>query len=57
VTHLERTIQELNGVILAQQQRMDSLDQRFARLTVDLDAAMDEAREPRRLEDEKPPHY
>ena len=57
VTHLEHTLQELHTVILDQQQRIESFDQRMARLAAELDVAIDEAGHPRTLEDDKPPHY
>jgi uncharacterized coiled-coil protein SlyX len=55
--HLERIVQELNSVVLAQQQRLDRLELRHDRLASELQGVVDRGAEPRRLEDDKPPHY
>lgn len=55
LTHLERTVGELNSVVLDQQSRLAALEQRLARLALDVDTAG--AEPPRSLQDDKPPHY
>jgi uncharacterized coiled-coil protein SlyX len=58
VTHLQRTVQDLDGVVLAQQRQLDTLAQRLARLSGQLEANLSARGEPpRTLEDDKPPHY
>jgi uncharacterized coiled-coil protein SlyX len=57
ITHFERTLQDLNDVVLAQQQQLTALERRVTRLVSDLNALADKTQEVRRLEDDKPPHY
>jgi uncharacterized coiled-coil protein SlyX len=57
VTHLERTVAELNGVLLDHSYRVQAIEGRVKQLTADLNATIDDSRRPRRLEDDKPPHY
>jgi uncharacterized coiled-coil protein SlyX len=57
VTHLERTAQDLNDVLLAQQKRIEQLDQQMILLRGEVDRALTDTTQPPRLEDEKPPHY
>ena len=57
VTHLERTITDLNGVILAQQKSIDALERQLGRLTTDFNTAQSAQQEVRKPEDEIPPHY
>ena len=55
---LQRTVDDLNSVILEQQRRLEAHDSEFARLRgmfLNLSDAM--AEPPRKPEDEKPPHY
>ena len=58
LTFLQRTVDDLNGVILEQQRRLESHDLEWARLRATYANLVDSAGEaPRRPEDEKPPHY
>ncbi len=55
---LQRTVDDLNSVILEQQRRLEAHDNELARLRamfVNFNDSM--AEPPRRPEDEKPPHY
>ena len=58
LTFLQRTVDDLNGVILEQQRRLASQDRELARLRATFanlaDTIGDESRNPL---DEKPPHY
>ena len=56
-THFERTLADLNSVILEQQARLSALEQRLAMLTDEVNSVAAQAETPRRLEDDKPPHY
>ena len=57
VTHLERTVADLNGAILAQQKSIDSLQRKLGRLTTEFHTAHSAQAEERQPDDEKPPHY
>jgi uncharacterized coiled-coil protein SlyX len=58
VTYLQRTVDELNSVILEHQGRIDSQEKELARLRAMFTNLVDSIVEaPRRPEDEKPPHY
>jgi uncharacterized coiled-coil protein SlyX len=58
VTYLQRTVDELNSVILEHQRRIDSQEKELARLRALFTNLVDSIVEvPRRPEDEKPPHY
>lgn len=56
-THLQRTVGELDQVVLAQQKRLESLEGKVAAMRADLNAVSRSGGEERTLEDEKPPHY
>lgn len=58
VTHFERTIHDLNDALLGQQQQITALERRVTQLVAELASVADKTPEPpRRLEDDKPPHY
>ncbi len=57
VTHLQKTIQDLNEVIIEQGKRIDTMQREVRLLASDLRQVRDSSREPRRVEDEIPPHY
>jgi SlyX protein len=58
VTFLQRTIDDLNAVILEQQRRLESQDKELGLLRTAFSTLTDSIVEvPRRPEDEKPPHY
>jgi SlyX protein len=58
VTFLQRTIDDLNAVILEQQRRLESQDKELGLLRAAFSTLTDSIVElPRRPEDEKPPHY
>ncbi len=56
-THLQRTLGELDQVVLAQQRQIDTLSQRIASLAGDLNRLAGSEPEVRKPEDERPPHY
>jgi SlyX protein len=56
-THMQRTIQELDQVVIDQARRIDLLEREMRLLSSDLRTVRDATREPRRPEDELPPHY
>ena len=56
-THLQRTVETLNEVVIEQGKKIDRLEQRVAELVKQLGTVMDREHEPRSLEEEKPPHY
>jgi uncharacterized coiled-coil protein SlyX len=55
--HLQRSVQDLDKVILDQQKQLNSLRAQLSRLLLQLEQLADSGAEPRRLEEEKPPHY
>jgi uncharacterized coiled-coil protein SlyX len=58
LTFLQRTVEDLNAVILQQQRRLDSQEKELARLRATVSNVADSIAEPpRKPEDEKPPHY
>ena len=58
LTHMQRTLHDLDSVALDQQRQLDKLAQQLARMTLDMNSMQTggggEVRSP---EDEKPPHY
>lgn len=56
-THLQRVVDELNEVLIAQSRRIDQLERRVSQFVADVSAFTEPPAEPRKLEDEKPPHY
>jgi uncharacterized coiled-coil protein SlyX len=55
--HLQRTVGELDQVILAQQKQIEALEQKVAGLEGDLNSLSGSVADERKPEDEKPPHY
>jgi len=56
-THLQRTLGELDAVVLAQQKQIEAIEHRIGGLAADLGTLTDSIVEQRTPEDEKPPHY
>jgi uncharacterized coiled-coil protein SlyX len=56
-THLQRMVQELDQVVLAQQRRIEVLEAQVLRLAAGFVALSGPSEPPRTLEDERPPHY
>ncbi len=56
-THLQRTLQELDQVVVGQQRQLDTLEQAIQRLARDTEELAEAPVEPLDLEDERPPHY
>ena len=56
-THLQRTVDELNEVMIDQGRKIDSLERKLALLARQLGTLAEREVEPRSLEDDKPPHY
>ena len=56
-THLQRTLGELDQVVLAQQRQIEALSNRVASLAGDLHRLSGSEPEVRKPEDERPPHY
>jgi len=52
-THFERTVQDLNEVVLGVQNRLDTLEKRLEKLSKISESGADA----RSLPDERPPHY
>ena len=57
VTHLQRTLGELDQVVLAQQKQIETLTRQLAALRGQFAALVDPPEPPRNPEDERPPHY
>jgi uncharacterized coiled-coil protein SlyX len=56
-THLQRTVADLNDVVIQQQRRIEILEQRLDRALNELETVAGKITEERRPEDDKPPHY
>ena len=56
-THLERTLAEMDQVVLAQSKQIESLSRSLAALGAELRSVSGSIVEERKPEDEKPPHY
>ena len=58
LAYLQNDYDQLNAAVLENTNRLEQLKGLVERLTLRLDAALDQAgAEPRNAEDEKPPHY
>jgi uncharacterized coiled-coil protein SlyX len=58
LTFMQRTIDDLNQVVLEQAKRIERQDAEIARLRASLETLIGSIVEvPRRAEDERPPHY
>ncbi len=57
VTHLQRTVEDLHHVVLAQQKQLDACDARLRRLERDVQTVARSVGEQRDPEEERPPHY
>lgn len=56
-THLQRTVHDLDQIVIDQSRRIDLLEREVRCLANDLRVMREINREPRRPEDEIPPHY
>ncbi len=56
-THLQRTIHELNNVVVEQDRRLAAMDHMLKQLTEQLGTLEQRVIEPRAMDEEKPPHY
>ncbi|MBD3676232.1 MAG: SlyX family protein [Planctomycetaceae bacterium] len=56
IAHLQYEIEQLNGVVIAQNQRIDQLSSAQEKFEHQLETLSDEM-EQRNPEDERPPHY
>jgi uncharacterized coiled-coil protein SlyX len=56
-THLERTMADLDQMILSQAKRLEALERTLASLGSELRTISGSIVEERKPEDEKPPHY
>jgi uncharacterized coiled-coil protein SlyX len=57
LTHLQKTVQELDEVIRAQSVRIDTLERESKRLSVEFGSLRESAIEPPLPVEERPPHY
>lgn len=55
--HLQRTVQDLNDVLLDQHRQLTAVQSQMDRVLRDVDSLVQVQERPRRPEDEKPPHY
>jgi uncharacterized coiled-coil protein SlyX len=56
-THLQRSVHDLDKVILDQQKQIDGLRGQLSRLLLQWEQLSDSAIDARRVEEERPPHY
>jgi uncharacterized coiled-coil protein SlyX len=57
LTHLQRTLADLDQVVLAQQKQIETLERTIGNLRGDFDRLASATDTPRTPEEEKPPHY
>ena len=57
VTHLQKTVKELNTAMLLQQRTMDVVCRQLEQAKSDVRSMLGADDSPRSLADEKPPHY
>lgn len=57
LTHFERTVQDLNEVLLQVQNRLDTLESRLEKLSKIEEARGGSVGEDPSIHDERPPHY
>lgn len=56
-THLQRTLEELDEVVVGQARQIELLERKIGLLTSQVGALAARETEERTLEDDKPPHY
>lgn len=56
-THLQRTVQDLDRIVVDQSRQIERMEREVRSLANDVRAMRELNREPRRPEDEIPPHY
>jgi uncharacterized coiled-coil protein SlyX len=56
-THLQRTLADLDQVVLSQQKQIEALERTIGSLHGDFDRLASSTHTPRTPEEEKPPHY
>ena len=57
VTHLQKTVEDLNTALLLQQKKIDILCRQLEQAKSDVRSMLGSDTSPRSLADEKPPHY
>jgi SlyX protein len=57
VSHLQKTVDDLNDVVLLQQRKIDMLSRHVEQATSAFQSALNADTTPRSLADDKPPHY
>lgn len=57
VTHLQKTVEDLNSAVLLQQRTIDVLCRQLEQAKSDIRSSMGTDGTPRSLADDKPPHY
>ena len=57
VSHLQKTVDDLNDALLLQQRKIDSLSRQVEQAKSVVQSVMNADHTPRSLADDKPPHY
>jgi uncharacterized coiled-coil protein SlyX len=57
VTHMQKTVDDLNTALLLQQKKVDIICRQLEQAKSDVRSMMGADNSPRSLADEKPPHY
>jgi len=57
ITHLQKQVFELDGVVVLQQRKIDALERDVKRLAMNSQSMQDSLYERRTSEEERPPHY
>ncbi len=56
-TYLQQTVQDLDGVVLRQQERLEAAEATLGRLADSIRSAQESSETDRPAEEERPPHY
>jgi len=57
VTHLQKSVEDLNSALVVQQKTIDVLCRQLEQAKSDIRSGMGDDSSPRSLADDKPPHY
>ncbi len=57
ITHLQRTVEDLNSALVLQQKTIDVLCRQLEQAKSDIRSSLGGDSSPRSLADDKPPHY
>lgn len=56
-SHLDNSVEQLNGVIFRQRQKIDELEEMIKHLSTQLELLRDDSKNTEVVSNERPPHY